>query len=445
MGNFSRKNNIIIVSIFILCYLLPAFIQFDFNKEQRIIGLGVHLPRVSFGDEPHYLIATNSFIKDLDLEISNNYNNALYNNELDAGRKFQGLLSNDRRDFYLLNKTNFNYIRYANGSIRQEYNHMNNTNFYYLTQIPPGMPIFTGSILYLFNKNYVEAGAILLSVFITLIGLLFLYRILVRFSNDKKVSLFFVFIFAFATPIWFYSKTFLADIYITNFLIIGLYYFLRDKFFFSGLILGIGVLFKYNFLILIIPFLIYALSKNKFHSFKLVMGLLPSGILQMLYNYYFFRNLTNTGRLFPYHNFLEGLIGIITSYKNGILFFAPFLLFSIFGIRRFYNKWKKESLLIYSIILLQYLFTSIIFWWGGESYSNRYMLPIIPLLSLPMLFWYKENKSKKLRNLFYIITIISIIINLQAALFSALFLNKPPWELLNIFIYKSERIFNLLT
>ncbi len=440
----AKINNIVI--IIILCYIITTFIQFEFNKDQRIINIGLHLPRVNFGDEPHYLVATNSFIKDLDLNIKNNYDDAEFKNSFDVGHKFKGTKL-ERRDFYLFNKKDFNnIIRDKNNKYElfPEYQTINLSQFYFLTQVPPGLPIFAGIILYFLNEILIEAGAIILSIIIALVGLYYLYKMLCYFSKDKRISLFFTFIFAFGTPLWFYSKTFLADIYITSILIIGLYYFLKNNFVLSGFILGVGILFKYNFVVLILPFLIYLLITNYKSLVKFTIGLLPSVLFEFTYNYYFFGSILNTGRVLPYNNFFEGLVGIIFSYQNGLLFFMPFMIFSILGMKRFYKKYKKESILIYSIILIQYLFTSIIFWWGGAGYSNRYMLPVILLFSLPMLFWYKHNRSSTLKKIFHILIFISILINFQAALFSALFLNKPPWELLSILITKSHRLIEIL-
>jgi len=93
---------------------------------------------------------------------------------------------------------------------------------------------------------------------------------------------------------------------------------------------------------------------------------------------------------------------------RGLFFYSPILLLSIPGLFFMLKKYKAETILI---ILALVLFLSIISmrrnWWGGYCFGNRYLLPVVPFLSLPLILIFTKIDKK----IFFVLFFISIIIN----------------------------------
>jgi len=81
--------------------------------------------------------------------------------------------------------------------------------------------------------------------------------------------------------------------------------------------------------------------------------------------------------------------------SGGLLFYSPFLIVSLFVIRKKKNmKWQEWWPLL--ILFLGVLFNSLfVFWWAGSSFSTRYLLPVIPFLSLPLASVIENSKKSK--------------------------------------------------
>ena len=80
----------VMIILFILL-LIPSFINYDFNKENRFEGTKISLPYLYSGDQVHYYIFMYSLLKDKDIDVRNNYENSLYNNTYDLGYLFRGV------------------------------------------------------------------------------------------------------------------------------------------------------------------------------------------------------------------------------------------------------------------------------------------------------------------------------------------------------------------
>ncbi len=449
-NNFFNTERKVFALIFII-YFLSSLIQFNFNSELRIDSVGLHLPRALTGDEPHYLIAINSFMKDFDFDVKNNYDSVAINQSLEGGVNFRNNLNgalNERRNRYVLNKT------ILDRQIRDplttrikpeflEFIKLNEKNMSFITTIPPGLPVLFGLFLFpLRNTQYVEFTIILTTMLLSVLGLSFFYKTLLHFSENKKRSLFFTFLYAFATPLWFYSKTIYTEPYATALLTMMFYFVVvRKNTLLAGFIGGLMFVIKYPFLIFSVPFAAYILfyKKRKISSLlKFSSGYCLFIFAQMAYNYTLFGNIFETGRTDAIVNTLEGLFGILFSPSYGLLFFSPILIFCIFGFKGFFKAHKKELFLILGITLPFYLLMASFSWEGG-SYSNRYILPIIFTLIIPLQFWYNSTKNLLAKNAFNLLIYLSAFVNVQAALFSALAMGKTPW----IAVHYLLKIFHL--
>jgi hypothetical protein len=93
---------------------------------------------------------------------------------------------------------------------------------------------------------------------------------------------------------------------------------------------------------------------------------------------------------------------------RGLFFYSPILFLSIPGFFLMFKKYKTEAILIVSILIL---FVSIISmrrnWWGGYCFGDRYLLLVVPFLTIPLIFVFKKINRK----IFVVFLFISIFIN----------------------------------
>jgi hypothetical protein len=93
---------------------------------------------------------------------------------------------------------------------------------------------------------------------------------------------------------------------------------------------------------------------------------------------------------------------------RGLLFFSPILFLSIIGIIFMVKEYRAEIILILSILFLFLCFLSMRSnWWGGYSFGNRHLLPVVPFLTLPMIYLFNRIGLKFILPLIF----LSIFIN----------------------------------
>src|SRR3989344_4997282 len=74
IGSIKNKNKIKkwIIFLMLLLFFSPFFVTYSYGTNK----ISFSLPHIHPGDEPHYLAMTSSIMKDFDLEVKNNYENA---------------------------------------------------------------------------------------------------------------------------------------------------------------------------------------------------------------------------------------------------------------------------------------------------------------------------------------------------------------------------------
>ena len=405
-----------IIPLIIFLYFSPAFIEV-FYLPDNTIKTALERPHVYSGDEPHYVITVASLIEDLDFDLGNNYN------KLDSYTYLNYLEINLNHHTDLINKSNKEIINWWQAYHTYNFSMEHIAKFNEYSWHFPGLPLFVSIFLFpLRYTSYIEAGMVLFTILFSLIGLYFLYKTLYYF--DKKNALLITLIFTFASPLYMYSKMFYTESYLWVILIISFYLLIvKEKYFFSGLLLGIGIIMKYPFIIIAGIFWLVALysfwhNKRYINLIKFSIPIIFSFIFILLYNYFLYSNPLYFP--LPYNiknimNIFSGSFNLLFHRNYGLLPFAPFLIFSIFGIKRFYKEHKEEAIFIYSILILYFLFFST---WpdvaivGQGQYSARYLIQILPLLAIPLLFWYNNSKSLLMKKLFLTLVLVSFIITL---------------------------------
>lgn len=241
-----------------------------------------------------------------------------------------------------------------------------------------------------------------------------------KFFFSKRSSLFAALIFGFGTIFFIYSSTLFSHA-VTAFLLISAFYHLinfkkgsRRDIFYAGVFLGFALTVEYP-VILTLPFfalyLFFEESRSRLRNLKiksifflpLVMFLLIFGA----YNWIAFGNPLSTTYEFSSfkdsmnfnHPLLDGLYVVLISSWRGIFFYSPILLLSLIGFFFIIKKYKAETLLFLSIILVYVvLFSKYSYFWGGLCFGSRHLVAVLPfLVLLAMPLFEKEYRKKFLK------------------------------------------------
>ena len=109
------------------------------------------------------------------------------------------------------------------------------------------------------------------------------------------------------------------------------------------------------------------------------------------------------------------IMNVLFSFKKGWFIYTPVMIFSIIGFIHLYRKNKSvfAPVLIYSVVAF-YLLASWTEWWYGASYSIRPMITLYPLLAIPLGYFLDAIRSKKiiLKTGIYLLITFFILLNL---------------------------------
>src|SRR3989338_6879819 len=214
-----KKHIFLFFLLFLLIYLVPQFFYFATVPPHYRQFL---LPEAHGGDSPHYLLVVASLVDDFDFDLRNNYYYSQYpDKEHTSIPKIKGFfLDHSTTLVHATNKSikvhwmSEAYTLENDRFVLTDYGKQFNFNeFYEYEDHPIGLPIFASYFLWPLRRTpYIETGAIILTVLFAFIGFFYLYRILSHFQH--KNALFVTVLFALATALWPYTRTFFTEPYL---------------------------------------------------------------------------------------------------------------------------------------------------------------------------------------------------------------------------------------
>lgn len=269
---------------------------------------------------------------------------------------------------------------------------------------------FLGSVIYFplyklninFDNHYHYAShAItwLTSILMTAVITAGVYLLALELTKNRQAARWSAVIYAFATISWPYGGVTHHDVYGTfwSFLSVGAYYLAqktkRQKWYFWAGTLSTWTLF-FTLLPISLPLTLWALTyfgdrKNglKILSWGMVVGLIPT----LTYNYLVVGNLLlvpnvagealDTLPNWSLANLIRHLYFFLLAPKTSLSGFMPVLWFGVAGLlsRKARGITKR---LLGPVIIVQILQVSLMSTYGGSQYGPRYLLTILPYLSL---------------------------------------------------------------
>ncbi len=453
----------------IFCIAALVFLSFNFIELRTTwetqFPLFFALPHSYTGDEVHHLVIAASIIKDLDFDVSNNYNDAKHKGTNDLGGAFAGrwvnhhttLVDPDTREawpwFGVVDYDLSNLWKPASEvpfRFRQEYQFLQERELVEYSMHEFGLGIFLSIFLWPFRwfpySMLFNVCAILVMSLFCVLALYLLYQILAHFV-DRKKALLFTGLFAFCTPIWWYSRALYPESLMFILLVVSVWFLLiKRNFMIPGILLGFAILVKPYFGIFGVLLWIWLLLEKRYRdSIYFLILFISIGSAQLWINQYTMGNIARFPRLIAPSDvltkssqlisepgrFLLHRIDLLCNKSYGFLTFAPFLIYSLIAMFRYAGT--KGTRLISLLNIGFFLLVLINGWMAtGHSYAGRYFVPIIPLLAIPTLQWYNASRRKIGQAVFWILVVISFLISLQSASMYGASVDNPPWFLIKV-------------
>ncbi len=129
-------------------------------------------------------------------------------------------------------------------------------------------------------------------------------------------------------------------------------------------------------------------------------------------------------------NIPRGVLGLLFDQKFGLLVYAPVYLVAIVGcsvmLRRAEQRWFALALLA-TVLTFVASSTRMYMWWGGSSAPARFLVPILPLLAPMVAVGFGELRTPAARGLSVLLLVISLLVTLGGSMFPEhLMLFSPP-------------------
>ena len=240
--------------------------------------------------------------------------------------------------------------------------------------------------LFLFSTNSFALG-------ITCAGVYLCSR---QFGAYRKVSIGGTFAYGLGSFAFANAGTGFSEQITAMFLILGFYFFIRNRtnsdlgIALSGLFIGCSALMRPSALIfvpLIVINLVFSVDRKHIiaKSGAFMVGIAPPILVMFIYNAWKWGNPLDSGYPDLSYNtpWYEGVYGLFFSSGKGLVWFAPIVVVSlVFGFRAI-QKFKIDAITLWLCVLVNVmLFCRFEVWSGDDAYGPRYMGIVLPFLVL---------------------------------------------------------------
>ena len=257
-----------------------------------------------------------------------------------------------------------------------------------------------------------------------------------RLTGSLGGSLFAAFALAFGTSLWPYSK-FGFNAPLATLCLLGATYCVwigvRSKelamLAWGGIVLGYGLLTRHELGIMALPLagwiVMESIDDRKLVLRRLAVFGLPVAVgvlLWMLYNYTRFGHPFDTGLLRdPNVRFdtpvLVGLFGLLASPGRSWFLYCPIIAAGVASLWLLGRQDRSTAVLFGAqVCVLLAVICRMHQWDGGESYGPRYLIPVLPFLTIPLAASFSLNKFSRFRRLLPVILMLSVLVQLPGVL-----------------------------
>ena len=418
-----------VVCAICLALMVPLLFSLDLGGRNFLGGW----PRTYSGDEVHYLVAINSVIGDGDLDLANNYR-SVHDGSEQAGYwsrhrpldHHTAWVENGARriwwDVFELDPAKWgrdaagNPVPTPKPGVQPP---PPGTAEYPIH--PPGLPLVLAPLLFPFaGTTLVEPMAILCST-LAVIGALFFYVALVRkYTRDGLTVGLAAGVTFLGTPAWDYARSLFSEP-VQMLCAAGAYSLsLRGRSpLLAGLLIGVGLLVKPPFAILMLPVLAMHLwDRDVARALRFAAPVAVSLAVYLALNAHMFGSPFTVAQPWLPGSFWAGAIGTLFSPRYGYFLVAPALVVALAAFPAFLRLFRRDAIVLAAGVVIHFaLYASYGNWSGSTSYGARYVVPLIPLVFVPLAvapqagFW----RRAAMRRIAVLICVVSVVANAAAA------------------------------
>jgi hypothetical protein len=320
-------------------------------------------PALIGGDEPHYALMAHSIATDFDLALDDDYR-AVEEGSAAAGRKRSGEAL-DR------------HLREANG--RRVFSH------------PVGLPLFAAPVVAI--QQAIAPGTapdiplVLLTLAVTFAALVSAAKLLWVVTGSIRGTSLLIFATYFASPMWFYSRTFFTEPYIWAWSVLAITSMARRRFGLTAVFLALALAMKETALLIVLPLTIAGgLLFGVRALLILAAGPAVFAVLFTLKNLLTVGSPLTTFQPYQWGDLFDGAVQLAVSSDRGLLWFAPLLAVSVIGWFLRDQLTSREVMWASAAIFASWFLVTAA--WvdpaGGSSYGPRLLVPVLPALIVPL-------------------------------------------------------------
>jgi hypothetical protein len=353
-------------------------------------------PRLIGGDEPHYALAAWSLAFDHDLDLAPDYARVAAGTSPGAGIAFRG---------------------------RALEPHLLERGGHRVPSHPPGLPLLAAPFLLLASAaglpGLPDSVLLLLSGLVSLAGLLASRAALRAWLEDDGLATLAAGATCFATPLWFYGRTFFTEPYLWSFAAIAVWLLVRDRPLLAGLLLGLALVVKESAIVPAVPVLLGAwlFRRGRALAWACVGPLLAAAAFVA-------RNLLFYGsgpvaffQPLRLGDFASGLAGSLFDPAHGLLPFAPLALLAAAGLAAARGPVDRRLAALAALTLVPQVLLVAAWndWTGGSCFGPRLLLPAFPALAVGLaLAWRRWSGRRAFRVVFFVLTALGVAVETAA-------------------------------
>ncbi len=257
-----------------------------------------------------------------------------------------------------------------------------------------------------------------------------------RIWRDRRAAIGASLLLAFATPLWVYAKfgfnAPLAALCLSA-AAYGLWTGARTGspgwLMAGGVALGYGVLTRHEMLLAAVPAAVWLWMESKDRTQARARWFVSAGVPVLLavltwmtYNYVRFGHPFDTGLLRDPNVRLDtpllvGLHGLLLSPGRSLLLYAPLSIAGAIALWRGRREDRSTAVYFSLHVLLFLLLIAMMHQWdGGESYGPRYLVPILPFVTLPVARWLRPGAGRRARAAVLAVGVAGIAVQIPGVL-----------------------------